>query len=132
MSICNESIIVENGCLDLSKKSLQHMPNFIKADGIYELYLNDNNLHAIPDEVFEYKNLKVLNLNNNRIKTIPDNIKRLHNLETFIINNNIITNISKELWNLKNKTFCDVGTLLFPRPIKNVTTVLMFAVSKCL
>ena len=70
-------------------------------DKILEVHLDKEDLEMIPDKIFEFTNLHVLNLSNNLIKTIPNKIGNLINLQELYLDNNMISDIPEEIGNLK-------------------------------
>ncbi|KAM3113261.1 COR domain-containing protein [Phormidesmis sp. 146-33] len=68
----------------------------------------ESNLTRIPAEVFELKQLEILNLSFNKITVIPDAITQLQNLTVLDLSNNRIAVISDAIGQLKNLTKLDL------------------------
>lgn len=64
--------------------------------------LSKKGLKAIPEEVFENKNIKVLRLFGNEIDSISERIGELENLEKLYLGKNNLTTLPKSIGNLKN------------------------------
>lgn len=77
------------------EKALQQNP--LK---IYKLSLKKMKLTELPAEIFQFKNLQVLDLQKNKLKTFPKNIIAFKYLQELIITANKIEVIPKELGNL--------------------------------
>ena len=71
-----------------------------KPDSVYILKLNYKRLHSIPDKVFTFRNLRVLDLGKNFIDSIPPEIASLTKLEELHLNRNKIRTIPPELGSL--------------------------------
>jgi Leucine-rich repeat (LRR) protein len=69
---------------------------------ILELDLSYNSLTKMPIEIFNLKNLKILNMSNNNLTTIPDEIDNLINLESINLYDNKLTMITNKIGNLTN------------------------------
>ena len=85
------------------------------------LFLGDNKISIIPEEIKYLTNLKVLYIQNNKISVIPEEIKYLTNLEILYLNNNQISVIPKEikyLTNLKRLTLSYNKISMIPEEIK--------------
>ena len=69
--------------------------------------LYDNELAAIPSQVFRIKNLQKLYLDDNKITAISPDIQLLKNLELLSVARNGLVSIPKEIKELKSlTTFC--------------------------
>jgi internalin A len=74
-------------------------------------HTNDNlRLVRIPDEVFELRQLKVLNLSHNALSFIPASISQLHRLKHLIVFRNKITDIPKGILQLHDLVSLDVSS----------------------
>ena len=71
------------------------------CDKILKVHLDKRDLEYIPDKIFEFTNLQVLNLSSNLIKEIPKNIGNLKNLQELYLDRNSITELPEEIGNLK-------------------------------
>ncbi len=86
-----------------------------KSDTI--LVLSRLGLTSMPNDIYEFKNLKTLNLSNNYIEKINLNIKKLPNLESLILNDNILTVNAikiKRNTNLKAINLSNNGLIFIP------------------
>jgi hypothetical protein len=63
--------------------------------------LSGSGIKEIPPEVFTYKNLKKLFLRNNKIARIPQEISKLKRLTVLDISNNILTSMHAKIFDLK-------------------------------
>jgi hypothetical protein len=72
------------GMLNLSNQELddndEKINQLIKYKELMHLYLNNNNLNFIPEEIFMLKELRKIDLNNNHIKSFPTNLDQLPQL----------------------------------------------------
>ena len=71
-------------------------------DSVYVLVLRHKRLKAIPDEVFECKNLRKLDVGMNRIDSIPQSISALVNLEELNMQRNKLHSIPAAVGKLSN------------------------------
>ena len=79
-----------------------NLENVLKQDPlkVYKLNLKKQKLTALPEIIFQFKNLQVLNLRSNKFKTFPKNITTFKYLQELIITANQIEIITKELGDL--------------------------------
>jgi Leucine-rich repeat (LRR) protein len=98
----------DGNVLNLSGRGLTNVPNevFLMKD-LVELNLSDNRLTgALPSEIKELENLRILKVSSNQMTGLPAEIGQLNNLEILDVSNNQIIGLPYELGNLKNlKTF---------------------------
>lgn len=79
-----------------------NMNDLSKLD-LLVLYITECRINAIPDEIFNNRNLEYICLNQNNIKAIPKKIRRLKNLSRFLIWSNQIESIPyRQLKKLKH------------------------------
>ncbi len=69
---------------------------------VYKLNLKKLKLSELPEEIYQFKNLNVLELNRNKFKIFPTQIGEFKYLQELYISNNKIEIITKELGNLKH------------------------------
>jgi len=86
---------------DLKDVNLEPLKNLKKLTSLEINTTFGDGITEIPDFIFDFKNLELLDLGENNISKIPDKIKNLKNLKYFSIFVNNVTSISKELGNLK-------------------------------
>lgn len=67
---------------------------------VKHLDLSNQKLKKIPNEVFEFQNLKTLNLSNNKLTELPKEIGLLPKLEELDLSKNKIEEIPKEIGKL--------------------------------
>lgn len=84
---------------------------------VTELFIYRGNLEAIPEQIFQFKNLQKLDLGGNKITQIPDDIIQLQKLEYLNLAANKITHFSenlKELSALKYVSLTNANLDFFP------------------
>lgn len=89
--------------LNLSKRGLEKVPPYVFAlTKLEELDLSGNSLEgALPAEIRQLVNLKILDVSNNKMTGVPAEIGQLNNLETLDLSGNQLTGLPYELGNLK-------------------------------
>ncbi|XP_014830520.1 PREDICTED: leucine-rich repeat-containing protein 10-like [Poecilia mexicana] len=88
--------------LDLSGHQLRRLPVTICVfDELVKLYLSDNNLSSLPDELQGLRNLQLLALDFNCFEELPAAICRLHQLTILYLGNNRLHRLPRELRELK-------------------------------
>lgn len=87
---------------DKSEKRLYTLEEALKEknpDNVFELLVH--NFDEFPDEIFSFKNLKVLYLRQNSFSYIPRNIKSLKHLEKLIVTHGRLKELPPEIGNLQ-------------------------------
>lgn len=81
--------------LNLSRNEISDFPSEIKdLHQLVRLYLNQNNLKTIPEDVFpSLEKLQFLKLSTNRIAKLPEDINKCHNLSYLNLSNNCLTDL---------------------------------------
>ncbi|MCA9308230.1 leucine-rich repeat domain-containing protein [candidate division WWE3 bacterium] len=97
--------------LDLSAQSLDKLPEYVLSYTLLEeLIISNNNITgALPAEIRNLKNLKVLDASNNNMTGVPAEVGQLSNLEVLNLSNNKLTGLPYELGNLKNLQILDLS-----------------------
>lgn len=67
---------------------------------VYKLSIKKMKLSELPPEIFEFKNLQILDVSGNRLKTFPTKINEFKYLQELDITNNKIEIVTKELGDL--------------------------------
>jgi leucine-rich repeat protein SHOC2 len=104
---------VEN--LSKLKKLAFWQPLFSLEDKAVTLKLEEIFCH-----VSKCKNLKELYLDNNSIKTIPENVSLLSQLQVFSIKDNLLVSYPDALYKLKNLKELDLGTNKLKEVVKGI------------
>ncbi len=98
------------------KEKIREQLDNVKIHGWTALNLKNCGLREIPEEVFEYTELRTINLSNdpfcedemkNRIKIIPDEIGKLKKLTNLNISDNKVSVISEEIAKLNSLMHLD-------------------------
>jgi len=99
--------------LDLSSNRIKRVNEFRNLNKLEKLYLNDNEIDALPESIKELKLLHFLNLSNNHLSELPTSITKLTNIDTLILSSNELTNLPGDLKNWKNLRFLNLNNNLF-------------------
>lgn len=88
--------------LDMSKRGLLYISRDICLyQQITALFLNENRLRSIPEDIFlSLKNLTILNLANNQLSQLPSSIGHLKQLKELFLQNNCLNELPLELGGL--------------------------------
>lgn len=90
---------------------------------VYRLNLKKQKLSEIPEEVYQFKNLNVLDLSKNKIKEFPKRIGEFKYLQELNISRNKIEVVTKELGQLKHLKKFEAnqnGLVSIPPEIRNL------------
>ncbi|XP_033751315.1 leucine-rich repeat-containing G-protein coupled receptor 4-like [Pecten maximus] len=100
--VCSCSDI--NNVIDCSGRGLTRVPEFSKSDGLWDLYIKNNNIHNLTDDDFQKIQIEYLDLSNNSLSAVSDNAFRgLENsLKTLHIETNHLEGIPKAVMSLSN------------------------------
>lgn len=93
----------KNYLIDTTGKEYSLATNISSINGTTEaIDLREQNLNEIPENVFNYKAIKILLLSNNKIKDLPEAITRLKELTYLDVSNNVIPNLPGNIADLAN------------------------------
>lgn len=110
--IIEEARIDRSPNLSLSNSQIAIFPDSIIGLGHYltHLYLNENNLTCLPENIDNLFILKEFNLANNKLTNLPTSMSMLTNLTYLNLNGNPLTDLSilQALPSLEYITFLDV------------------------
>lgn len=85
--------------LSITQNLLKEIPSeILELNSLQQLYLVNNEIIEIPENIDRLRNLKRLNISKNKIKKIPDTLINIKSLEYLLLSHN---NISKIPYNLK-------------------------------
>lgn len=95
---------VSGKSLDLSNQGLTALPKYVLGrTDLQALNISHNKLTgALPAEIRQLKNLKILNISDNQMTGLPAEVGQLDKLEVLDLSNNQLTGLPYELGNLKN------------------------------
>jgi Leucine-rich repeat (LRR) protein len=89
--------------INLVNQNISALPiELFQLVGIHVLYLHDNHLEVLPDQIGKLVNLYRLDLGKNNIKSLPSSIGNLVNLEYLNLYGNDISELPDEIFNLYN------------------------------
>ena len=72
-----------------------------RETGATKLYLSNQGLTELPTELFQLKNLNVLDLSNNQLASLPLELFQLANLKSLALDTNQLINLPPEIVQLK-------------------------------
>ena len=103
LSIKNRSIADFNTLeLFLRNNQLTSLPEEIsKLTNLQTLSLSNNQLTSLPEEISKLTNLQELSLSNNQLKSVPEEISKLTNLWELHLSSNQLTSLPDSIGNLK-------------------------------
>ncbi|MFA5946837.1 MAG: leucine-rich repeat domain-containing protein [Patescibacteria group bacterium] len=96
--------------MDLSGTGLTAVPgNIFDRGDLTELNLSNNSLTgALPSQIGQLKNLRLLNASRNQMTGVPSEIGQLSKLEALDLSNNQLTGLPNELGQLSNLRLLDL------------------------
>lgn len=107
--------------------TLQRMPYYT----LQELYLQDNNIHKLPNEIVHLNKLTILNVSKNNLKQLPEEIGQLQQLTTLNISyNKSLEKLPKSLGYAQQLNILDIDGLNLsypPRDILDGGTIVIIA-----
>lgn len=87
-------------------------------DQVYKLSLAEYKMKELPAEIYQFKNLQVLNLNSCGLKTLSDSIHVFHNLQFLSLYDNKLRYLPQGIRELKNLEVLYLGkNKLFEMPL---------------
>jgi len=104
--------------LDLSNQGLDKLPGYVTAlTSLEELNISNNKIAgALPAEIHNLRQLKVLNASNNLMTGVPAEVGQLTNLEVLDLSNNLLTGLPYELGNLKKLKVLNLSGNNYAKP----------------
>lgn len=95
--------------LSLKKQKLTELPTEIyQFKNLQVLDFQKNKLKIFPKKITDFKYLQELILTGNKIDIIPKELGKLIHLKRFVAGSNLIVSIPAEIENLKELTFLDL------------------------
>lgn len=96
------SVFSDKTKLDLSGKNLERVSlDVFNQKGLEELNVSNNNLTgALPSQIGQLTNLRILNASGNNMTGVPAEIGKLTKLQELNLSNNQLTGLPMELGNL--------------------------------
>ena len=85
-----------------------------------ELYLNNNELTALPTSFAHLQNIQELHLENNQLDAVPESLGELHNLRELHIQNNELKDVSESIGKLPNLQIFNLSTHHLPDAMREV------------
>ena len=101
LSIANCQLL-DTVALSQQKTFFSIQDAMLHPDSVYKLTLTKKKLKEVPKEVFQFKNLQILNLSKNSLKEIPSQIEQLKNLQYFNASHNNLKRIPPQIGSLEN------------------------------
>jgi Leucine-rich repeat (LRR) protein len=87
-------------------------------DQVYKLSLAEYKMKELPEEIFQFKNLQILNLNSCGLEKLSDSIHVLHNLQFLSLYDNKLRYLPQGIRELKNLEVLYLGkNKLFEIPL---------------
>lgn len=120
------SQLLDSATLAQQKTFFSIQDALLKPDSVYKLTLTKKKLKAFPPEIFQFKNLQVLNLSRNDIKEIPAQIEELKNLRELNLFNNELKIIPSQIGSLQNLVHLNLNRNLIeaiPPEIRNLSNL---------
>lgn len=109
--------------LNLNNNLFHHIPVEIALlKNLQELYISNNQIKKLCDNICQLKNLKILDLSNNHIKFLPHDIGNLVNLRKCYINNNKLKVLPKSVHKWKKIHVLELDADMFEYPPQDIVT----------
>ncbi len=117
---------------ELPRKDLLYI-NKDEKQKISELDLSNLGYTEVPEELQDFRSLKILNLGKNKLSSLPDWITSLNQLENLIIEGNQIEYLPEDIGNLKNLTYVwlsDNNLTILPESFCDLTSLTLMLVNE--
>ena len=94
--VCNNLMCEQLGgaCVCRLARFMESLPRVERMD------LSQNNLHVLPDAIWDRRNLRVLDLSHNAISRVPQQVAALEKLEVLRLAGNSISELPDELFEM--------------------------------
>lgn len=86
---------------------------YLQYAGLTELWLTNNAITTIPQDIKILKGLRILGLSGNRLECLPDEICALDGLERLYVQNNLLTSLPDRIENLTFLCELDLARNMF-------------------
>jgi Leucine-rich repeat (LRR) protein len=86
--------------IDLTKNNIEEIPDISNLKFLQKLWLGENKIRIIPDNIVELTELQELILYDNQITRIPTDINKLNKLQKLYLHHNQITQLPSALGDL--------------------------------
>ncbi|MBI3379908.1 hypothetical protein HY029_04090 [Candidatus Gottesmanbacteria bacterium] len=119
--------------VDLSVNKIKQIDPIVSLSNLRFLYLTDNEISALPEDIGKMEKLLILRLNRNKLNKLPQSIGLMASLTSLNVNYNNLTEIPSEVGtmsNLHSLVISNNSISELPSEITNLTKLKLIAVNK--